>query len=114
MKIFKGILTVALLVLFNSLLFAQNETKNLKNTLIEDNLKGKVSIVTELTFAVIEKFGETQKGDLLSKFIKKYNEKGNVIELNNYESDGSLQSKDISKYNDNGNEIEKYISMSFS
>ncbi|MFJ1435169.1 hypothetical protein ACILFN_07460, partial [Capnocytophaga canimorsus] len=73
-----------------------------------DNLKGKVKSVRETPYYVVEKFGEIQKGRIKS-FITSYiyNEQGNLIEDNRYNSDGSLSRKTACKYDTNGNRIEE-------
>ncbi|CEN52128.1 conserved exported hypothetical protein [Capnocytophaga canimorsus] len=72
-----------------------------------DNLKGKVKSVRETPYYVVEKFGEIQKGRIKS-FITSYiyNEQGNLIEANRYNSDGNLYGKWTYKYDTNGNRIE--------
>jgi hypothetical protein len=41
------------------------------------------------------------------KYTYKYDEKGNMIEKNEYDSDGSLDRKETYKYDEKGNKIEK-------
>ena len=86
-----------------------------KNDLTEENLKGKVKSITENTYEAVEKFGQIEKGDVLvdssavytdDGHFKIYNEKGNKIEENYYNSNGRLYSKTTYKYDEKGNMIE--------
>ena len=107
-KIILAILSVLCLVSCN-----QSEKKN---DLTEENLKGKVKSITENTYEAVDKFGQIEKGDILVDSsavytdygrFKIYNEKGNKIEENYYNSNGSLDFKDTYKYDEKGNKIEK-------
>ena len=72
------------------------------------NLKGKVKTLTETMFKAVDKFGEIQKGEIQGKDIILFNDKGNRIEYNYYNSDdGRLSENDIFKYDDKGNKLEK-------
>ena len=106
-KIILAILSVLCLVSCN-----QSEKKN---DLTEENLKGKVKSITENTYEAVEKFGQIEKGDVLVDSsavytddgrFKIYNEKGNKIEENYYNSNGRLYSKTTYKYDEKGNMIE--------
>ena len=86
-----------------------------KNDLTEENLKGKVKSITENTYEAVNKFGQIEKGDILvdssavytdDGHFKIYNEKGNKIEENYYNSNGSLIYKNTYKYDEKGNMIE--------
>ena len=86
-----------------------------KNDLTEENLKGKVKSITENTYEAVNKFGQIEKGDILvdssavytdDGHFKIYNEKGNKIEENYYNSNGRLYSKTTYKYDEKGNMIE--------
>ena len=88
-----------------------------KNDLTEENLKGKVKSITENTYEAVDKFGQIEKGDVLvdssavytdDGHFKIYNEKGNKIEENYYNSNGSLIYKNTYKYDEKGNKIEEY------
>lgn len=107
-KIILAILSVLCLVSCN-----QSEKKN---DLTEENLKGKVKSITENTYEAVEKFGQIEKGDVLVDSsavytddgrFKIYNEKGNKIEENYYNSNGSLIYKNTYKYDEKGNIIEE-------
>ena len=108
-----------------------------KNDLTEENLKGKVKSIKETLYEAVDKFGQIEKGNVLydaftfpftiydekgnkieendydsdgrldSKTTYKYDEKGNIIEENDYDSDGRLDSKYIYKYDEKGNKIEE-------
>ena len=106
-KIILAILSVLCLVSCN-----QSEKKN---DLTEENLKGKVKSITENTYEAVDKFGQIEKGDILVDSsavytddgrFKIYNEKGNKIEENYYNSNGRLYSKTTYKYDEKGNMIE--------
>ena len=107
-KIILAILSVLCLVSCN-----QSEKKN---DLTEENLKGKVKSITENTYEAVDKFGQIEKGDVLvdssavytdDGHFKIYNEKGNKIEENYYNSNGSLIYKNTYKYDEKGNKIEE-------
>lgn len=78
-----------------------------KNDLTEENLKGKVKSIKETTYKAVDKFGQIEKGDVLNNYFNIYNEKGNKIEDNFYDSDGNLSSKDTYEYDEKGNMIEE-------
>ena len=80
-----------------------------KNDLTEENLKGKVKSIKETTYKAVDKFGQIEKGDVLNNYFNIYNEKGNKIEDNFYDSDGNLSSKDTYEYDEKGNKIEKNV-----
>ena len=64
---------IAILLLFSCI------SKNAKNDIEKDKLKGKVSIIIESEFSGIEKFGEIQKIRLTGKSVYKYDVKGKLI-----------------------------------
>ena len=78
-----------------------------KNDLTEENLKGKVKSIKGNTYEAIDKFGQIEKGDVLDAYFNIYNEKGNKIEDNSYDSDGSLEYKYTYKYDKKENKIEE-------
>jgi len=102
MKICFRIVIVSFLVSCFSYSFAENAKKNDYS----NGLKGKVRVVIESTYWVIEAYGEFEKGNLKSKTISKYNEIGKPTESSSYKSDESSPSKWINKYDNDGNEIE--------
>ncbi|MFJ1427832.1 hypothetical protein ACILD6_04405 [Capnocytophaga canimorsus] len=101
-----------------------NSSVEKKNDLQKVELKGKVKSVRTAGYTVVEKFGEIRKGKItdLDDFINfgsffdsfnlidglcVYNEKGDIIEINRYNSDGSLNWKGVYKYDNKGNKIEE-------
>jgi len=95
--------TIMILTLFSCV------NKELKNDWTEDGLKGKVKTVIQITYkGKYNKFAEIEKGEILGANNYKiiYDETGNKIEENWYNSDGSLNFKLIYKYDENGNKIE--------
>ncbi len=110
----KKIILATLSVLY---LVSYGQSKK-KNDLTEENLKGKVKSIKETTYEAVDKFGQIEKGNVFydrfsllfnSPFTIIYNEKGNKIEKNYYNSDGSLKSKTTYKYDEKGNNIEENI-----
>ena len=108
----KKIILATLSVLY---LVSYGQSKK-KNDLTEENLKGKVKSIKETTYEAVDKFGQIEKGNVFydrfsllfnSPFTIIYNEKGNKIEKNYYNSDGSLKSKTTYKYDKKGNNIEE-------
>ena len=104
-----------ILVILSVLCLVSCNQSEKKNDLTEENLKGKVKSIKETTYKAIEKFGQIEKGDVLVDSsavytdygrFKIYNEKGNKIEENRYNSDGSLYYKVTYKYDGKGNKIE--------
>ena len=79
-----------------------------KNGWEEANLKGKVKSLTESKYGAEDRFGEIQKKEssLSSKETYKYDDKGNLIEKNNYNADGFYY-KHTKKFDDKGNKIEE-------
>lgn len=83
-----------------------------KNDLTKDKLKGKVKSYKEISYEAKDHFGNIEKGkrkrrlDYEDDFQKKYDQYGNLIEYNGYNSDGSLKYKSIFKYEENNKRIE--------
>ena len=105
-----------ILVILSVLCLVSCNQSEKKNDLTEENLKGKVKSITENTYEAVDKFGQIEKGDVLVDSsavytddgrFKIYNEKGNKIEENYYNSNGSLIYKTTYKYDEKGNNIEK-------
>ena len=105
-----------ILVILSVLCLVSCNQSEKKNDLTEENLKGKVKSITENTYEAVEKFGQIEKGDVLvdssavytdDGHFKIYNEKGNKIEENYYNSNGSLIYKNTYKYDEKGNKIEE-------
>ena len=105
-----------ILVILSVLCLVSCNQSEKKNDLTEENLKGKVKSITENTYEAVDKFGQIEKGDVLVDSsavytddgrFKIYNEKGNKIEENYYNSNGSLIYKNTYKYDEKGNKIEE-------
>ena len=105
-----------ILVILSVLCLVSCNQSEKKNDLTEENLKGKVKSITENTYEAVDKFGQIEKGDVLvdssavytdDGHFKIYNEKGNKIEENYYNSNGSLIYKNTYKYDKKGNIIEE-------
>ena len=105
-----------ILVILSVLCLVSCNQSEKKNDLTEENLKGKVKSITENTYEAVDKFGQIEKGDVLvdssavytdDGHFKIYNEKGNKIEENYYNSNGSLIYKNTYKYDEKGNIIEE-------
>ena len=96
-----------ILVILSVLCLVSCNQSEKKNDLTEENLKGKVKSIKETTYKAVDKFGQIEKGDVLNNYFNIYNEKGNKIEDNSYDSDGNLSSKDTYEYDEKGNIIEK-------
>ncbi len=117
-------------------LFTSSCSNNNKNDWQKHNLNGKVKSFKVVSYEAIEQFGEIKKStrkayyvpgyyDLIDeqevfnmkgniiessftdlKWTLKYDNKGNNIESNMYNSDGKLLNKSKYKYDDKGNNIE--------
>ena len=105
-----------ILVILSVLCLVSCNQSEKKNDLTEENLKGKVKSITENTYEAVDKFGQIEKGDVLvdssavytdDGHFKIYNEKGNKIEENYYNSNGRLIYKNTYKYDEKGNIIEE-------
>ena len=110
---FKFILIFLLYILsLTIILFSSCSTDDgVKNDLNEMNLNGKVKSIREYSYEAVEKFGEISKGNRISEISGSdeyilFNDKGNNIERNIYNSDGNLDKKWTYKYDDKGNKIE--------
>ena len=98
-----------ILVILSVLCLVSCKQSEKKNDLTEENLKGKVKSITENTYEAVDKFGQIEKGDVsyYAYAVTIYNEKGNKIEENHYNSYGMLYEKYTYKYDENGNNIEE-------
>ena len=107
LNIMKKVLTIVLAMLC----LASCEKSTQKNDLAELKLNGKVKSIREIPYEAVEKFGEVVRGDALAILGENqqitFNDKGNKIEENWFNSDGSLFSKYTYKYDDKGNKIEQ-------
>lgn len=102
-----------ILLLFR-LPFFLRKKQQVKNNLEKEGLKGAVKSVRKITYDAEKKFGKIMKGKKKECYINTfniintliiYNEKGNMIEWNSYNSDGSLDKKSTYEYNAKKNEI---------
>lgn len=95
----------------------QNQEQERHNWQTE-NLKGAVKSYTQSVYLATEKFGEMEKGDRVfyafsieddfENITATYNEKGNLIEVSEYDPiSGSLRWKTKYVYDDTGKQIEK-------
>jgi hypothetical protein len=82
----------------------------MKNDLTKLKLIGKVKSLTEIYFKAVDKFGEIQKGYIMYTYNFFFNDKGNEIEWNKYETEGGssyITNKWICKCNKKGDRIEE-------
>jgi hypothetical protein len=131
-KLLVGLLTISFIVSSCIHHSAQNNDTKIETDLIKLNLRGKVKTLKETTFKAIDISGIYQKGDIISKNIISFNDKGykieekhynsanspaerytykydpigNNTEMNVYKPDGNLNYKNIYKYDNKGNNIE--------
>jgi hypothetical protein len=105
--------TLTLLVLFVALIAQSCSNEKIENDWTRDNLQGKVLSYSEFSYEAENRFGNIEKGERYRPWSNeydhqiKYDEKGNKIEKNSYNSDGSLSSRYTYKYDEKGNKIEK-------
>lgn len=89
-----------------------NSSSNVnKNDWLEHNLYGKVKSIKEFTYYAVERFGEVEKGEVMSVFKPTttiFNEQGYVIEKVEYDLDGNIYSKKLYKYDNKETLLEKY------
>ena len=99
-------------IIFVALIAFNCSTEKFENDWTKDNLRGKVKSFTEVSYKVVSRFGNIEKGERERQFFyfdiqKIYNENGNVIEENKYKSDGRLAFKYTYHYDEKGNRVEK-------
>ena len=73
----------------------------------DDSLYGDVESVSITIYDVAEKFGEIVKDKVDDKDVYRFNQKGDVIEMANHNSDGSLEGNCLYKYDSQSNMIEE-------
>lgn len=91
-----------------------------KNHLELSKIKGKIDWVRTIPYEIVEKDGKIMAGEILGckynehlegifieNSLKKFNEKGYLIEREDYTPNGLLSSKLVYKYDENGNYKEK-------
>lgn len=102
--------TIMILTLFSCV------NKELKNDWTEDGLKGKVKTVIEITK---DSFCINSQGNYIGNQVEIqgakiiYDESGNILEKNGYNSEGNLDYKLVFNYDENGNKIEAICYNSF-
>jgi hypothetical protein len=79
--------------------------ENVKNSLAEQNLSGKVKSLTETTYPV-DKSGNIIDSNFLEKILYRFNSRGNKIEEIHYHPD-SVPEMITFKYNPSGRKVEK-------
>jgi len=103
------IVMLFLLFLFNQTADAQFRDGQEKHNRGTYGLSGKVKQVKSYYYQTQEKFGKIVEKDLSKLFprgIRKFDEKGNALEENEYNSEGALTESFTCKYDDKGNMIE--------
>lgn len=96
----KNLLSIILILFF----LGCSSNSKYENDVTRLNLKGKVKSINEFSYEAIEKFGNIKRGKRKRKLswdLDEYiifDDKGNEIEKNRYNSDGSLFSKWTFKY----------------
>jgi YD repeat-containing protein len=104
MKRFKFTIVLFLLI---GLTYSCDENTTKKNDLTLMGFHGNIETIVETEYNLSTKFGEEQIGDMSRKIITKFNNDGNVIEQNRYDSHGALMVKWKYTYDENGNMIER-------
>ena len=100
------------IIVLAALLIQSCSNKKAENDWTRNELQGKVLSYSEFSYEVVERFGNIKKGKRKRQYSfskdkqNKYDEKGNEIESNGYNSDGSLDYKYTYKYDEKGNKIE--------
>jgi hypothetical protein len=84
---------------------------DVRNSLTEDNIKGKVSTLIVYEYAGVDLFGEIQKGDFTMTTISNYDDQGRLREMSTYQLD-SLAEKQIYLYDTIGHPINKHFNDS--
>jgi hypothetical protein len=124
MKTQMNLFTLSIL-LFSVIILNSLNAQNLKNDWAKQNLKGKVNKITETSYEIKDSFGifinskyrnttisifnkngylievdylGEDRSNVRSKNIYSYNDSGELVERNNYNSNGSLESKSIFDY----------------
>ena len=95
-----------LVLLLIPLVFAC-DSDDKKNDLDQLNLNGKVKLLKETSYSVVEKFGEPIKDEFESQTEYFFNEEGFYKEYNFFYGNGELNQKRKYKYDDDGNRIEE-------
>jgi hypothetical protein len=85
--------------------------QQIKTSLEQLDLKGRVSKLTVRNFSFSMKFGEPVKEMLNHSNEYEFDTRGNIIKFSHYDKTGELQSRDITKYDEEGRkfEVRKYF-----
>ena len=100
------------IIIFITILTQSCSNQKTENDWSRDGLQDEVLSFSQFSYKAEDRFGKIEKGNRKNKYFwekdlhNKYDDKGNKIECNEYNSDGSLDWKRTSKYDDKGNEIE--------
>lgn len=92
------------------ILLSCNSNKSIKSDLISENLNGSIKSFTEIQYKAIEKFGEIEKGEILTEstdhltgiYEVNFNIQGDIILEVSYNSNGSIYSKTQYVFNTKG------------
>jgi hypothetical protein len=106
------IYTVLILGIFCSFVFCCNseeKSSQKENDLEEENLLGRVQVVTESAYEGVEEFGKIEKGDLERTTISKYDKRGNKIEYVQYNNDSSVYISFKQTFDEKGNLVEDIL-----
>lgn len=111
----KKVILLVLLSLTFTLTMCSYSSNNKKNDWGNDNLIGEVKSIKQTPFEAISKFGEIEKGEIIEpdNILENgdkqiiYNQLGNKIEENYYESNNRLSVKCLYKYDNEENKIEQ-------
>lgn len=93
---------ISLFCFFLFSFFSTEAQTNKKNTLQENNLKGRVKTTEEIEYGTIDATGNIEKdADFSGKTITTYNRYGNIREQKVVDSKGIMGFKTVYKYEDN-------------
>lgn len=96
---------ISLLVIVLCAVFSCNNQR--ETDLTKSNLNGKVKSYTISEYKAENRFGKIERGRQKFSFAAKFNDKGNQVEKNSFNSDGSLDYNCTYKYDDKGNKVKE-------
>ncbi|TAL59495.1 MAG: hypothetical protein EPN85_09245 [Bacteroidetes bacterium] len=101
--------TISILFIFLLFHFCFSQDHKQKNSLETDNLKGKIKEVKELCYSAMENdaYEIIKIGHYLTNTVIRYNENGNRIDWNKFDSTGNLLYRHTYKYDEIGNPLEE-------